>query len=69
MRAQKAASIIQQAPHPDTMLFNFAVNIFKDRTKADKAIESGIGAAKGFRPISMSGNQQRQGLIVETKFR
>jgi hypothetical protein len=69
MKAQKAASIIQQALHPDTVLFIFAANIFKDRTEAYKVIEFGVGTAKGFRPISMYGNQQRQELIVEAKFR
>ncbi|KAG2179610.1 hypothetical protein INT44_006458 [Umbelopsis vinacea] len=38
-------------------------------SEAYKAIETGIGAAKGFRPISMYGNQKRQELIVEAKFR
>jgi hypothetical protein len=33
MKAQKAASIIQQVLHPDTVLFTFAANIFKDRTE------------------------------------
>jgi hypothetical protein len=69
LRAQRAASIIQQALHPDTVLFTFAANMFKDRTEAYKAIENGIGAAKGFRPISMYGNQQRKELIIEAKFR
>ncbi|KAI9280931.1 hypothetical protein BC943DRAFT_266978, partial [Umbelopsis sp. AD052] len=53
MKAQRAASIIQQALHPDTVLFTFAANKFKDRSEAYKANETGIGAAKGFRPISM----------------
>jgi hypothetical protein len=36
LRAQRPASIIQQALHPDTVLFTFAANIFKDRTEVIK---------------------------------
>jgi hypothetical protein len=69
LRAQKAATIIQQALHPNTVLFTFNSDVFKDRTEAYAVIEKEIGFAKGFRPISLYGNQKRHELIVETKFR
>jgi Zinc knuckle len=69
LRAQKAAAIIQQALHPGTVLFTFGSDVFQDRTLAYNAIEKEIGPAKGFRPISLYGNQRRNELIIEANFR
>ncbi|GAB5592604.1 hypothetical protein Unana1_07504 [Umbelopsis nana] len=69
LSAQKAAAIIQQALHPGTMLFTFGSDVFQDRTLAYNAIEKEIGPAKGFRPISLYGNQRRNELITEANFR
>src|ERR1700730_19339570 len=69
LRAQKAAAIIQQALHPGTVLFTFGSDVFQDRTLAYNTIEKEIGPAKGFRPISLYGNQRRNELIIEANFR
>jgi hypothetical protein len=68
LKAQIAAAIIEQALHPDTVLFTFQAAFFQDRSEAYALIEREIGEAKGFRPISMYGNQRHQELIIEAKF-
>ena len=69
LRAQKAAAIIQQALHPDTVLFTFADDVFTERTDAYRIIEKEIGEVTGFRPISLYGNSSRKELIIEAKFK
>lgn len=69
LTAQRAASIIQQALHPNTVLFTFDSGLFIDRVEAYHLIQKEIGHVKGFRPISRYGNQRRQELIIDAKFR
>ena len=67
LRAQKAAAIIQQALHPDTVLFTFADDVFTERTDAYRIIEKEIGEVTGFRPISLYGNSSRKELIIRSQ--
>jgi hypothetical protein len=69
LTAQKAASIIQRALHPNKGLFNFNSETFKSTSEAYKAIEKEVGPTNVFRPISKYGNQRRRGLIIVAKFR
>jgi hypothetical protein len=50
--AQKAASIVQQALTPGSVLFAFPLSTFPDRVDAHTAIETQLGKTIGFRPIS-----------------
>jgi hypothetical protein len=50
LRAQKAATIIQRTLHPNTVLFTFNSDMFKDRTEAYAVIGKEIGLAKASNP-------------------
>ncbi|ORX46350.1 hypothetical protein DM01DRAFT_1275115, partial [Hesseltinella vesiculosa] len=67
---QRAAAIIQNSLHPDTVLFELRANDFEHYTDAYRLLIEKIGPLKGngARPISRFGNALKPELIIETKF-